>query len=80
MYADDLALRGEPEDDLTAMVGCFVYVCRRTGLNVDTNKIKVMMLNGEEVLECGFCVERIRLGHVTEFKYLGYVLDKSSTD
>ena len=51
------------------MVGHFVEVCRR-GLNVNAGKSKVMVLNGEEGLEC----------EVFKFKYLGYVLDESDTD
>ena len=39
-----------------------------------------MSLSGEEGLECVVCVGGIRLEHVSEFKYLGYVLDESGTD
>ena len=38
-----------------------------------------MVLGGEEGLECEFCVDRIRLGHVSEFKYLGCILGESGT-
>ena len=38
------------------------------------------MLCGKEGLECEVCVDGIRLEHISEFKYLGYVLDKSGTD
>ena len=38
------------------------------------------VLNGEEGLECEVCVDGIRLDHVSEFKYLGCVLDESGTD
>ena len=34
----------------------------------------------EEGLECEACVDGIRLEHVSEFKYLGGVLDESGTD
>ena len=34
------------------MVGQFVEVCRRRGLKVNAGKSKVMVLNGEEGLEC----------------------------
>ena len=37
-------------------------------------------MNGEEGLECEVHVDGIRLKHVSEFKYLGCVLDESSTD
>ena len=38
------------------------------------------MLNVEEGLECEVSVDGVRLEHVSEFEYLGYVLDESSTD
>ena len=47
---------------------------RRRELKVNAGKSKVMGLNEEEVH-----VDGIRLEHVREFKYLGCVLDESST-
>ena len=55
-------------------------VCRRRGLKVNAGKRKVMILNGEEGLECKVHVDGIRLEHVSDFKYLGCVLDESGTD
>ena len=57
------------------MVGWFVEVCRRRGLKVNVGNAK----NGEG-LECKVHVDGIRLEQVSEFKYLGCVLDKSCTD
>ena len=51
LYAEDLVLCGESEDDLRAMVGRFVEVCSRKGLKVNGGKSKVMVLGGEEGLE-----------------------------
>ena len=48
LYADDLFLCGELEDDLRVMMGQFAEVCRRRGLKVNAAKRKVMLLNGEE--------------------------------
>ena len=48
LYADDLVLCGELEEDLRVMVGQFTEVCRRRGLKVHAGKSKVMVLNGEE--------------------------------
>ena len=45
LYADDLILCGDSEEDLRAMVGRFVKVCRR-GLKVNAGKNKVLVLNG----------------------------------
>ena len=80
LYADDLVLRGKSEEDLRAMVGWFVEVCRRRGLKVNAGKSKVIVLNGEEGLECEVYSDGIRLQHISEFKYLGCVLDESGTD
>ena len=44
------------------------------------NTGKVMVLGGEEGLECEVGVDGIHLEHVSEFKYSGCVLDKSGTD
>ena len=73
----NLVLCGESEEELRAMVGWFVEVCRRGGLKVNSSKSKVMVLNGKEGLECEVCADGIRLQHVSEFKYLGCVLDES---
>ena len=39
-----------------------------------------MMLGGKKGLACKFCIEGIRLEQISEFKYLGCVLDESGTD
>ena len=62
------------------MVGLFVEMCRRRELKVDAVKSKVMVLNVEEGLECEIHIDGIHLVHVSEFKYLGCVLDESGTD
>ena len=41
------------------------------GLKVNTGKRKMMVLNGEEGLECEFHIDGIHLDEVSEFKYLG---------
>ena len=80
LYADDLVLCVESEEELRVMVGWFPEVCRRRGLKVNAGKSKVLILNGEEGLECEVHVDGIRLEHVSEFKHLGCVLDESDTD
>ena len=52
-------------------MGCFAEVCMRRGLKVNAGKSKVMVLGGEEGLECEVCIDGIRLERVSEFKYLG---------
>ena len=80
LYADDLVLCGESEEDLRVMVGQFVEVCRRRGLNINAGKSKVILMNGKERLECEIYVDGIHLEHVSEFKYLECVLDEYGTD
>ena len=80
LYADDLVLCEDSEEDMRAMVGCFVEVCRRRGLKVNLGKSKVMILGGEEELECEVCVDGIRLEYILEFKYLRCLLNESGTD
>ena len=70
LYADDLVLCSESEEDLRAIVGRSIEVCRRRGLKVNATRSKVMLLGGEDVLECEVCVNGMRLDHVSEFKYL----------
>ena len=53
---------------------------RRRGLKVNVGNSKVMVRNGVEGLECEVHVDGIRLEHVSEYKYLGCVLDESGTD
>ena len=79
LYAGDLILCGESEEDLRATVGWFTEVCRR-GLKVNAGKSKVMVLNREEGFECEVYVDGIHLQHVSKFKYLGCALDELSTD
>ena len=45
MYADDLVLCGESEEDLRAVVRRFAEVCRKRGLKFNIDKSKVMVLN-----------------------------------
>ena len=68
--AGDLVLCGESGENLRVMVGRYGGVCRRRGLNVKAGKSKVMVMNGEEVLECEVRVDWVRLEHVSEFIYL----------
>ena len=70
LHADDLALCRKSEGDLWAMVGWFVEVSWTRGLKINAGKSKVMVLNGEERLECEAQVDRIRLERVSEFKHI----------
>ena len=60
MYTGDLVFCGESEEDLREIVGRFTEVCRRRGLKVNVGKSKIMLLGGDERLECEVYVN----GHV----------------
>ena len=67
LNADDLVSCGDLEEDLRVMLGRFVEVYKRRCLKVNAGKSKVMVLGGEEGLECEVCVDRICLKRVSEF-------------
>ena len=45
-------------------------------MKVSPGESKVMVLGGEEGLECEVCIDGIRLKCVSVFKYLGCVFDE----
>ena len=57
------------------MVGHLVELCRRRGLKVNTGKNKLMVLGGEEGLGFKIRLYGERLEQVSEFNYLGCVLN-----
>ena len=59
---------------------CLIEVCRKGGLKVNASECKVMVLDGKERLECGVHIDGTRIEHVSEYKYLGCVLNKSGKD
>ena len=63
LYADDLVLCGESEEDLKA-VGCFVEVRMRICLKVNEGTNRVMVLGGEEGVECEVCVDWMRFERI----------------
>ena len=46
-------------------------------MKVNADQGKEILLKGEEGLECDVCADGMRLEYVSEFKYLGCVLDES---
>ena len=71
LHADDLVLCNVSEEAMPVIGGRFAEVCRSRGLKVNAGKSKVLVLNGEETWECEVHLHRIRLEHVSEFKYFG---------
>ena len=54
-------------------------MCRRD-LKVSADKSKLIVSGGYEGLVCEVLVDGTRVEHVSDFIYLGWVLDESSTD
>ena len=65
LYADDLILCGESDEDLRVMVRRFYEMCRRRDLTVNAGKSKVIVLGEEVGFECKVWVDGIRLEHVS---------------
>src|SRR5678815_5285247 len=79
LYVDDLVLCGESEESLRGLVERFGRVCKRRGLKVNVDKSKVMVVS-EGSPQCEVMLNGEQLEQVSEFKYLGYVLDEKGTD
>jgi len=74
-----LVLCGESEESLRGLVERFGRVCKRRGLKVNVDKSKVMVVS-EDSPQCEVMLDDEQLEQVSEFKYLGYVLDEKGTD
>jgi hypothetical protein len=79
LYADDLVLCGESEESLRKLAEGFGRVCKRRGLKVNVDKSKVLVVNGVNT-QCQILLDGEHLEQVSEFKYLGYMLNKKGTD
>ena len=79
LYADDLVLCGESEESLRGLVERFGRVCKRWGLKVNVDRSKVMIVS-EDSPRCEVMLDDEQLEQVSEFKYLGYMLDEKGTD
>src|SRR5678816_2501081 len=79
LYVDDLVLCGESEESLKRLVERFGRVCKRRGLKVNVDKSKVMVVS-EDSSQCEVMLDDELLEQVSEFKYLGYMLDEKGMD
>src|SRR5678816_3292259 len=64
---------------LRELVERFGTVCKRRDLKVNVDKSKVMVVS-EDSPQCEVTLDGEQLEQVSEFKYLGYVLDEKGTD
>src|SRR5678816_3523316 len=79
LYEGDLVLCGESEESLRILVERFGRVCKRKGLKVNVDKNKVMVVS-EDSPQYEVMLDGEQLKQVSEFKYLGYMLDEKGTD
>src|SRR5678815_4489350 len=79
LYANDLVLCGESEESLRGLVERYGRVFKRRGLKVNVDKSKVMVVS-EDSPRCEVMLDGEQLEQVSEFKYLGYMLDEKGTD
>src|SRR5678815_731101 len=58
---------------------CIRDRCKKRGLKVNVDKSKVMVVSGDSP-QCEVMLDGEQLEQVSEFDYLGYMLDEKGTD
>ena len=79
LFADDAVLVAESEEDLGRLVREFDNVCKRRNLTLNVGKTKVMVMERGTDTQCRICLNEQVLENVSEFKYLGSVLNKDGS-
>ncbi|XP_071572354.1 uncharacterized protein [Temnothorax nylanderi] len=79
MYADDIALLAEEEQDMRAMISRLEGYLDRKGLTLSIEKSKIMRFRkgGGRKKKCDWRWKGKKLEEVKEFKYLGYTLKEN---
>ena len=80
LYSFDLVLCQETAENLKVILRCFLDLCKRRGLKVSPNKKKVMVLAGRKDRYVRSLFMRQLELVLEKFKYLGYVLNESSSE
>ena len=72
LYADDIVLLALSEEDLKKQVEGVEKFCKDWGLEVNTNKSKVMVFNTKGVeITTDVCFRGVKLENVSTYRYLG---------
>ncbi|XP_071151601.1 uncharacterized protein [Mytilus edulis] len=76
LYADDMVLMAENENDLQKMLDILNNWCITNGLNVNINKSKIMHCRNPSVprTECNFTIGTNTMECVSNYQYLGLLL------
>ena len=77
LFADDMVIFGEDQNDLQNSLNMLSEYCERWGLEVNTDKTKVMVFRKQVRVErdINFYYDDQRLEIVDDFNYLGVVLN-----
>ncbi len=80
-YADDLVLLAETENDLQCLITILQRWCYKWRLSINTDKTKVMHFRNKNtpVTNFAFMVKNLPLECVSDYKYLGIILDENMT-
>ena len=78
LYADDIILLSENEDDLQKMLTCVNEWCKKWKMCINQKKTQVMHFRnpGTEISNFKFCVGDKQLEFADKYKYLGLFLDE----
>ena len=77
MYADDIVLVAESEEDLQLMMNAVARYCTHWRLQVNLGKTKTMVFGERGVGKCNIMWHGTVLQEVTEYKYLGLLFEKN---
>jgi hypothetical protein len=72
LFADDVILFVNSEDDLQRSIYQFELTAEKISMKISIDKIKVMAFKGKEHIHSKICVYDKIIKQVSSFKYLGY--------
>jgi len=80
LYADDMVLMAEREEDLQRLVNAMHERCLQVGLSVNADKTKVLVFEREEQMKiCNISLNGVLLEQVSEFVYLGSMFERKGS-
>jgi hypothetical protein len=74
LFADDQVIIATSEDDLQRAVYSLQNIASNFGMEISTDKAKVMVLLGKEPIRSKIYIENTLIERVNSFNYLGYNL------
>ncbi len=79
LYADDLVLLSESEDDLQRMLDCLSNWCKKWRMRINSNKSKIIhfRVKGHRASLYNFKLGASQIEIVEQYKYLGIIMDSA---